>query len=111
MNTTLRTLLTLTVLAVFSTSAFAKHDKKPAGVRVNWKDVPVAAQTTIQSGAAGGKVTETTRETAKGTTFYNAEVKGTDGQWTKVFVTETGALIKVEPDKARNKRKHKPLFG
>ena len=110
MNTTLKTLLTITVIAAFSSSAFAKHEKK-TGVRVNWKDVPLAVQATIQSGAAGGKVTETTRETAKGMTFYNAEVKGTDGQWTKVFVTETGALIKVEPDNARNKRKHKPLFG
>ena len=111
MNTTLKTLLIIPVIAALSSSAFAKHDKKPAGVRVNWKDVPVAVQATIQTGAAGGKITETFKETSKGVTFYNSEVKGTDGQWTKVFVTETGALIKVEPDNARNKRKHKPLFG
>ncbi|MDP9004532.1 MAG: hypothetical protein M3N12_07030 [Verrucomicrobiota bacterium] len=111
MNTTLKTLLTIAAIAALSNSAFAKHDKKPAGVRVSWKDVPVAVQATIQSGAAGGKIAETTKETSKGVTSYKAEVKGTDGQWTKVFVTESGALMKVEPDKARNKRKHKPLFG
>jgi hypothetical protein len=38
-------------------------------------------------------------------------VKATDGKWTKVYATEAGTLLKVEPDNARNKRKHKPLFG
>ena len=48
---------------------------------------------------------------SNGGLLYRAEVKGTDGKWTKVYVTDAGALLKVEPDKARNKRKHKPLFG
>jgi uncharacterized membrane protein YkoI len=110
MNATAKTLLTITALAALSGSAFAKT-KKAAGARVNWKDVPAAVQTTIQSNAAGGKVVEVDKETRNGVLFYLAEVKGTDGKWMKVYVTDTGALMKVEADNARNKRKHKPLFG
>jgi uncharacterized membrane protein YkoI len=111
MNATAKILLTITALALPG-SAFAKeHKKKAAGVRVSRKDVPAAVQTTIQSNAAGGKVTEVDKETVNGVPFYYAEVKGTDRKWMKVYVTETGTLMKVEPDKARNNRKHKPLFG
>lgn len=102
----------LAVVFMLPGSAFAKdHKKKPTGVRMNWKDVPAAVQTTIQSNAAGGRVAEVNAETANGVAFYCAEVKGTDHKWTTVYVADTGALLKVEPDKARNKRKHKPLFG
>jgi hypothetical protein len=112
MNETAKTLLTITALALLPGSAFAKdHKKKPAGVKVSWKDVPAAVQTTIQSNAAGGKVEEVDTETVNGVPFYYAEVKGTDRKWMKVYVMGTGALMKVEPDNARNKRKHKPLFG
>jgi hypothetical protein len=112
MNATAKTLLTITVLAALPGSAFAKdHKKKAAGARVKRKDVPAAVQTTIQSNAAGGKVVEVYKETANGVLFYYAEVKGTDRKWMKVYVTDTGTLMKVEADNARNKRKHKPLFG
>ena len=112
MNTNARPLLTITALAVLPGSAFAKnHKKKPAGVRVSWKEVPAAVQTTIQSNAGGGRVAEVNAQTANGVAFYYAEVKGTDHMWTTVYVADSGALIRVEPDKARNKRKHKPLFG
>lgn len=112
MNATARTLLTITALAALAGSAFAKdHKKKSAGVRVSWKDVPAAVQTTIQSNATGGKVEKVDKETANGVFFYNAEVKGTDRKWMKVYVTDNGTLMKVEPDNARNNRKHKPLFG
>jgi hypothetical protein len=112
MNATAKTLLTITALAALAGSAFAKdHTKKPTGVRVSWKDLTAAVQTTIQSNAAGGKVAEVEKGTANGVLFYCAEVKGTDRKWTKVYVTDTGTLMKVEPDNARNKRKHKPLFG
>jgi len=112
MNATVKTLLTITALAALPGSAFAKnHTKKATGVRVNWKDVPAAVQTAIQSNAAGGKVREVDKDTANGVLFYYAEVRGTDRKWIKVYVTDTGTLIKVEPDKARNNRKHKPLFG
>lgn len=112
MNATVKILLTITVLAALTGSAFAKdHTKKTPGVRVSWKNVPAAVQTTIQSNAAGGKVVEVKKETANGVFFYCAEVKGTDRKWTTIYVTDTGTLIKAEPDNARNNRKHKPLFG
>jgi hypothetical protein len=112
MNATTKTLLTITVLAALPGSAFAKdHAKKATGVRVKWKDVPAAVQTTIQSNAAGGNVVEVDKGTTNGVLFYYAEVKGTDRKWMKVYVTDTGTLIKAEADKARNNRKHKPLFG
>ena len=110
-NAAIKTLLTIAALAALSGSTFAKDHTKKTGVTVNWKDLPAAVQATIQSNAAGGKVVEVDKETANGALFYCAEVKGTDRKWIKVYVTDTGTLIKVEPDKARNNRKHKPLFG
>jgi hypothetical protein len=112
MNAAARSLLAITALAALPCLAFAKeHKKKSTGVRVNWKDVPAAVQTTTQSNAAGGKVVEVNKETVNGVLFYYAEVKGIDRKWTTIYVTESGTLVKVEPDNARNKRKHKPLFG
>ena len=110
MNLTAKTFLTITVLAALSASAFAKG-KKPPPLIVPRRDVPAAVWATIESNAAGGKVTEVTKETINGILYYYGEVKGADRQWTKICVRETGELVKVEPDKARNKRKHKPLFG
>jgi len=112
MNAAAKTLLAITALAALPGLALAKdHKKKSAGVQVYWKDVPAVVQTTMQSNAAGGKVIEVEKETVSGVVYYYGEVKGTDHKWTKVYVTESGALMKVEPDNARNKRKHKPLFG
>ena len=112
MNAAAKTLRLIIALAALPGLAFAgDHKKKSTGVQVYWKDVPAAVQTTIQSNAAGGKVVEVDKDTVNGVFFYYAEVKGTDRKWTKIYVTESGALMKVEPDNARNKRKHKPLFG
>ncbi len=106
-----RLALPLILLLAISGSALAKKNQPPAGLLVPWKQVPASVQTTIQTAANGGKVKETRKLTVNAGIVYCAEVKGLDGQWTKVYATETGALLKVEPDKARNKRKHKPLFG
>jgi hypothetical protein len=107
-----KALLMVTVLATLPGLAFAKEPKKKSNsVHVSWKDVPPAVQTTLQSNAAGGKVVEVEKENVNGALFYYGEVKGTDHKWTKVYVADTGNLMKLEPDNARNKRKHKPLFG
>lgn len=106
----IRLTLPLILVLALAGPAFA-HNKKPvAGVPLPWKQVPGAVQMTIQAAANGGKVKETRKLTVNSGIVYCAEVKGTDGQWSKVYATESGALLKVEPDKARNKRKHKPLF-
>jgi hypothetical protein len=109
---TARNLLAIALLAAaLPDSALAKDKKKAPGDRVNWNEVPAAVQATIQSNSSGGKVVEVVKETKNSVLFYYAEVKGTDRKWNKIYVTEAGVLIKVEPDKARNNRKHKPLFG
>ncbi|MEY2518870.1 MAG: hypothetical protein QOF24_629 [Verrucomicrobiota bacterium] len=104
---TFRAILALTL---FSSPAFAKAPKAPGAI-VKWKDIPAAVQATIQTSAAGGKVENVQKIAINGVFIYCAEVKAADGKWTKVYTTDAGALMKTEPDNARNKRKHKPLFG
>jgi hypothetical protein len=110
--TTPRIFLMIALLLAVASPTFAKKTRKPPGTIVPWKVVPAAIQTTIQSNAAGGKVKEVQKVTAaNGVAFYCAEVKGNDGKWAKIYVNDAGTLIRTEPDNARNKRKHKPLFG
>jgi hypothetical protein len=111
MTATPKTLLTLAALIALADLTFAKDHRKSPAVIVSWKDVPPAVQTTLQSNAAGGRVKDVEKDTTNGLLFYCAEIKGADGKWTKVYVNDAGTLMKVEPDNARNKRKHKPLFG
>jgi hypothetical protein len=104
-------LATFIVLVSLASPAFAKKVRKPVTI-VNWKAVPATVQATVQTNAGTGKVKEVQKETAaNGVVFYCAEVKGPDGKWTKIYVNDAGVLMKTEPDNARNKRKHKPLFG
>jgi hypothetical protein len=99
------------VLLALASPAFAKKNRKPA-MLVPWKDLPAPVQATIQSNAGTGKVKEVQKEAAaNGVVFYCGEVKNTDGKWIKIYVNDAGVLLKTEPDNARNKRKHKPLFG
>ena len=110
--TTKLNLFLLAAAAVFlfpSDAAFAKN-KKSSGAPVSWKEVPAVAKTTMETNAAGGKLKEVTKETVNGVVYYCGEVKGTDGKWSKVYVKESGEFVRSEPDTARNKRKHKPLF-
>lgn len=99
------------LLLALSGSAFAKHEKKRPDNLVDWKAVPAAAQTAIQENANGGKIGAVTKELKNGVTVYRAEVKEHDGKSYKVAVTDAGTLLKVKEDTAKNKRKHKPLFG
>src|SRR5437763_14976355 len=106
MNTITRILLTMVALAALIFSASAKQKKPPPPI-VPWKDVPAVVQVTMQNNAAGGKVTEVTKETVNGILYYYGEVKGADRKWRKICVGGTGILVKVEPDKARNRDKHR----
>jgi len=110
--TKLRIFLALIALSALASPAFAKEHRKAPGTSIPWKEVPAPIQAIMQSGAGGGKVKEVQKETAaNGVVIYWAEVKGTDGKWIKIYVNDAGILLKTEPDNARNKRKHKPLFG
>ena len=111
MSPMLKFLLVISAFLFTAGSAFAKHPRKPPGVIVKWNDLSAPVQATIQANAGAGKIKEVEKGTANGLIFYCAEVKGTDGKWSKVYVKEAGDLIRAEPDNARNKRKHKPLFG
>jgi hypothetical protein len=106
---TFRAILALTLFS--SPAALFAKGTKASGAIVKWKDIPAAVQTTIHTSAAGGKVENVQKIAINGVFIYCAEVKATDGKWTKVYTTDAGALMKTEPDNARNKRKHKPLFG
>ena len=110
MSLSTKTILIIALLAALPSLAFAK-EKKSHGLMVSWKEVPAAVQTTIQNNLAGGKVKEVNKETVNGVLYYYAEVKGADSKWSKICVKDTGEFVKVEPDNARNKSKHKPLFG
>ena len=111
MRTTLKVFVSIGALVFITSSTFAKSHRKTPGVMVKWKDLSAPVQATIEANAAGGKIKEVEKGTANGLIFYCAEVKGTDGKWSKIYVKDAGDLIRSEPDNARNKRKHKPLFG
>jgi len=98
-------------LLFFAEPAFAKKERPPKGIIVKWNDVPAVVRATVETNAGGAKVKEVRQESANGFVFYWAEVRGSDGKWSKIYVKDDGTLIRVEPDNARNKRKHKPLFG
>lgn len=104
------TFLVSAALLLAADPAFAKK-RPPAGVAVKWKELPAAVQTAVQTNAGDAKVKEVRKEGANGVVFYFVEIKATDGQWSKIYVKEDGTLMRTEPDNARNKRKHKPLFG
>jgi len=111
MTTALKAILIIAATMAIVDQAYGKSQRKPAGVPISLKKVPANVQATMEKNASGGKVKEVQTDTVNGLVFYCAEVKGTDGKWTKVYVKNDGTLIRVEPDNARNKRKHKPLFG
>lgn len=82
---------------------------KKTGEEVSWRDVPAAAQATMQQNAGGAKVARITNQTKNGTLIYSAEVKERDGKLNRVVVTDAGKLLGVKEEKS--KHKHRPLFG
>ena len=111
MRTTLKVFVSIGAFVFITGSVFAKSHRKTPGVIVKWKELSAPVQATIQANAAGGRIKDVEKDTANGLIYYCAEVKGTDGKWSKIYVKDAGDLIRSEPDNARNKRKHKPLFG
>jgi hypothetical protein len=110
-TTALKAILIIAALLTLTEHGYAKKQRKPPGVVIGWKKVPANVQATLEEHTGGGKIKEVQTGTVNGFVFYCAEVKASDGKWTKVYVKEDGTLIRAEPDNARNKRKHKPLFG
>jgi hypothetical protein len=110
-TTALNAILIIAGLLTFTKQGYAKKQRQPTGVVISWKKVPAGVQATLEANTAAGKIKEVQTGTVNGFVFYCAEVKASDGKWTKVYVKEDGTLIRAELDNARNKRKHKPLFG
>ncbi|MEO6430146.1 MAG: hypothetical protein ABIO50_00115 [Nitrosospira sp.] len=90
--------IVLPAAMVFATSAFAGSNEE----KVQWDDVPIAAQKTITHHAEGGDVKEIEKKTktknGKTITIYEADVIREDGAKIEIKVRENGKLIKFEYD-------------
>jgi uncharacterized membrane protein YkoI len=70
-------------------------DKDEQKQKIAITDLPPAVQKTIQDNLAGGRITETEKETKDGKTYYEAEVQRSGGEKVEIKVAEDGKLINV----------------
>jgi uncharacterized membrane protein YkoI len=70
--------------------------------KVAMTELPPAVQKTIQANLAGGTVTETAKETEGGRTYYEAEVRKSDGEQVEIKVGEDGSLIGIGKEEEDN---------
>jgi uncharacterized membrane protein YkoI len=77
-------------------------DKEENKQKVAMTDLPPAVQKTIQDNLAGGTVTETTKETKDGKTYYEAQVQKSGGEKVEIKVAEDGSIIGVGKEKEEN---------
>ena len=64
--------------------------------QVKWDAVPQAVQATITENARDGKIGAIEKETRRGATTYEAEVKRIDGKTIAIEVAADGELISVQ---------------
>jgi hypothetical protein len=64
--------------------------------QVEWELVPPLVQATITSTPGDGKIRAIEKETRRGATTYNAEVKQKDGMIRGIEVAANGKLISIE---------------
>ena len=62
-------------LGAISALVYAGSERDENKQKVTLTDMPPAVQKTIQDNLAGGKITETVKETKDGKTYYEAEVQ------------------------------------
>jgi uncharacterized membrane protein YkoI len=82
-------------LGTIGALVYAGTEKDENKQKVTLTDMPPAVQKTIQDNLAGGKVTETVKETKEGKTYYEAEVQKSSGEKVEIKVAEDGKLINV----------------
>src|SRR5215469_12815585 len=82
-------------LATIGALVYAGTEKDENKQKVTLTDMPPAVQKTIQDNLAGGKITETVKETKDGKTYYEAEVQKAGGEKVEIKVAEDGKLINV----------------
>lgn len=82
-------------LGTIGALVYAGTEKDEIKQKVSLTDMPPAVQKTIQDNLAGGKITETAKETKEGKTYYEAEVQRPGGEKVEIKVAEDGNLINV----------------
>jgi hypothetical protein len=82
-------------LGAISALVYAGSERDENKQKVTLTDMPPAVQKTIQDNLAGGKITETVKETKDGKTYYEAEVQKSGGEKVEIKVAEDGKLINV----------------
>jgi len=85
-------------LGAFGALVYGGMDKEENKQKVAMTDLPPAVQKTIQDNLAGGTVTETTKETKDGKTYYEAQVQKSGGEKVEIKVAEDGTLVGVGKD-------------
>ena len=87
-------------LGAIGALVYGNMDKEENKQKLAMTDLPPAVQKTIQDNLAGGTVTETTKETKDGKTYYEAQVqKSGGGEKVEIKVAEDGSLIGVGKEK------------
>lgn len=89
-------------VAIFLPVALALSTLAFADEKVQWSDVPAAAQKTITENSGQGAIEEIEKETemisGKKTTIYEADVRQPDGKKIEIKVSEDGKLIEIDKD-------------
>jgi len=82
-------------LGAIGTLVYGGMNEEENKQKVAMTDLPPAVQKTIQDNLAGGTLTETTKETKDGKTYYEAQVQKSGGEKVEIKVGEDGSLIGV----------------
>src|ERR1700751_2304959 len=86
-------------LAAIGAWVYAGMDKEENKQKVAMTELPAAVHKTIQDNLAGGTVSEITKETKDGKTYYEAQVQKSGGEKVEIKVAENGSLIGVGKEK------------
>ena len=92
----IRTLIIAVPLAMtvsFASTSYAFFDN---AVKINWSDVPAAAQNTITANINGGKVYEVEKENEDGNASYEIKAKTAGDEKMKLKVNESGKLTELK---------------
>ena len=86
-------------LGAIGALVYGNMNKEENKQKLAMTDLPPAVQKTIQDNLAGGTVTETTKETKDGKTYYEAQVQKSGGEKVEIKVAEDGSIIGVGKEK------------
>ena len=104
--TTKRWMLGSLAAGVLLTAGFLKAAEEGKEVKMKFSEVPAAVQKTLTDEAKGAKIETVDKETDKGKTIYEADVK-IDGTNYEIKVAEDGKLISKAVDEEDEKKDEK----